>query len=179
MLVNRGGIPLFIELLKSDDEGLVEQSVWAVSNIASDCVQNRDSLLVGGALQSIIKVINTSNNEALKSCAAWALSNLCRGIFCFDNSAVPAPNSALTKDATPYIARVVADPNCEIETLIDCCWALYHLSQSQANMKKIVATPGLCGRLAEIIGYPQDQLVMPIIRIMGNILSSTAAIYIG
>lgn len=150
----------------------MDQAVWAVSNLASDCVKNRDSLLVGGALHSIIKVINRTTNKAIRSSSIWALSNLCRGIY-HDYSAIPSPKPDLIKDATPYIAQSVADPECDEQTLADCCWALYHLCQNPSNVVQVVSTPGLCSRLTEIVGWSHDQIVMPVIRIMGSILSST------
>lgn len=81
VLVNRGGIPLFLHLLESEDEHLLDQVVWGISNIASDNTSNRDSFLVGGALQLIIRIIDRTTNKAIKVSASWALSNLCRGTY--------------------------------------------------------------------------------------------------
>jgi hypothetical protein len=77
------------------------------------------------------------------------------------------------------MAKIVADPGCDIDTLSDCCWALYHLSQNRNNSRAIAMTPGLCERLTVILDFPSDQIIMPIIRIMGNLLSSIINYHLG
>jgi len=55
------------------------QAVWAIANIASDNVRNRDLLLKEGALENLLDFIDRNRDEKIyvaDSC--WALSNLCR-----------------------------------------------------------------------------------------------------
>jgi importin subunit alpha-6/7 len=44
-IIDKGGIPLFISLLLKENMGIVEQAIWAIGNIASDCSFYRDAIL--------------------------------------------------------------------------------------------------------------------------------------
>jgi importin subunit alpha-1 len=79
------------------------QAVWGVSNIAGDCVQNRDALLADGAMASLLNYMGRlsggdSRLSALRT-SAWALSNLVRG--------TPPPEFALVQAALPTLARLL------------------------------------------------------------------------
>lgn len=78
-IIDKGGIPLFVELLKSNNPGIVEQAIWAIGNISSDCIFYRDNIVRAGGLNNLVEVVNKTNEETLIKHGCWALSNLCRG----------------------------------------------------------------------------------------------------
>ena len=47
-IIDKGGIPLFVELLKSEKAGILEQAIWAIGNIASDKSLYRDMIIREG-----------------------------------------------------------------------------------------------------------------------------------
>ena len=49
-MVECGGIQLFADLLKSSNDFVVEQSLWAIGNLAADRVMYRDSLMKYGVI---------------------------------------------------------------------------------------------------------------------------------
>ncbi len=51
MIVNAGGVPPIVALLRSSDLDVVEQASWALGNIAGDNVMYRNLVLSTGALQ--------------------------------------------------------------------------------------------------------------------------------
>ncbi len=55
-IIDKGGIPLFVDLLKSSNMGIVEQAIWAIGNISSDCVFYRDTILRAGGLINLVEV---------------------------------------------------------------------------------------------------------------------------
>lgn len=55
-IIDKGGIPLFVELLKSSNMGIVEQAIWAIGNISSDCVFYRDTIIRSGGLVNLVEV---------------------------------------------------------------------------------------------------------------------------
>jgi hypothetical protein len=59
-IVDKGGIPLFVELLKSQNMGTVEQAIWAIGNIASDCVNYRDNIIRNGGIVNLVNVIQSN-----------------------------------------------------------------------------------------------------------------------
>jgi len=58
-IIEKGGINLFVELLKSPNMGIVEQAVWAIGNIASDCIFYRDTIIRSGGLKNLVQVVRT------------------------------------------------------------------------------------------------------------------------
>lgn len=59
--------------------GIVEQAIWAIGNIASDCVFYRDTIIRSGGLLNLVDVIQKTNDDSILKHGSWALSNLCRG----------------------------------------------------------------------------------------------------
>jgi len=53
-IIDKGGIPLFVDLLKSTNMGIVEQAIWAIGNISSDCVFYRDTIIRSGGLINLV-----------------------------------------------------------------------------------------------------------------------------
>lgn len=56
-IIDKGGIPLFIDLLKSNNMGIVEQAIWAIGNISSDCIYYRDNIIRSGGLINLVSAI--------------------------------------------------------------------------------------------------------------------------
>lgn len=49
-----GAIPKFVALLRSPEENVCEQAVWALGNIAGDGPQLRDMVIDAGAVQPLL-----------------------------------------------------------------------------------------------------------------------------
>ena len=56
-IVDKGGIPLFIHLLRSECKEIVEQAIWAIGNIASNCSIHRDAIIKMGGIRNMIYAI--------------------------------------------------------------------------------------------------------------------------
>jgi hypothetical protein len=99
-IIDKGGIPLFVELLKSNNTGIVEQAVWAIGNISSDCVFYRDNIIRAGGLINLVEATKRLADEGLIKHCCWALSNLCRGS--------PLPKYDHIKHAIPILCQAIA-----------------------------------------------------------------------
>jgi len=49
-VIDKGGIPIFIQLLFENKAGIVDQAVWAIGNLSGDCVAYRDKIIQAGAI---------------------------------------------------------------------------------------------------------------------------------
>jgi importin subunit alpha-1 len=56
-IIDKGGIPLFVKLLSSPYDDVVEQAVWALGNIAGDLPFNRDLIITAGGVDPLIHLI--------------------------------------------------------------------------------------------------------------------------
>jgi hypothetical protein len=80
--------------------GIVEQAIWAIGNISSDCVFYRDNIIRAGGLVNLVQVMDKLTDETLIKHCCWALSNLCRGS--------PLPKYDYVKLAIPVLCRTIA-----------------------------------------------------------------------
>ena len=54
-VVDANAVPPLVRLIGSKDEDVCEQSIWALGNIAGDCVQYRDMLLRSGVMSVLVE----------------------------------------------------------------------------------------------------------------------------
>lgn len=99
-IIDKGGIPLFVDLLRLDNMGIVEQAIWAIGNISSDSVFYRDQIIRAGGLTNLVYVVQRVTDEVLIKHCCWALSNLCRGS--------PLPKYDSIKMAIPLLCKLIA-----------------------------------------------------------------------
>lgn len=79
VLVDKGAMRAFVDLLKNNIEKLQEQGVWGIGNLAADKIRYRDKLREIGALKLLIDIVEKTTNKKLIRNGCWAISNLCRG----------------------------------------------------------------------------------------------------
>ena len=56
-VVHGGAVPRFVKLLKSAEENVCEQAVWALGNIAGDGPLLRDKVIDAGAIDPLLSLV--------------------------------------------------------------------------------------------------------------------------
>lgn len=162
-IIDKGGIPAFISLLKCQRIEVAEQAIWAIGNIAGDSYIFRDMILNWNGLDPLLNIVNTTTNKAIIKHGTWAISNLCRG--------KPLPDLELVAKATPTMAAVLLRET-DIDVLTDAAWALSYLSRTEATVEGVVAT-GVVPSLVHYLDNPYLSILIPCLRTLGNIVTGT------
>lgn len=58
---------------------MLEQALWGLGNIAGDCDFCRDTVIMKGGVECVVRIVDNAINQAVVSLGCWVLSNLCRG----------------------------------------------------------------------------------------------------
>ncbi|KAL5996527.1 hypothetical protein ACLOJK_026607 [Asimina triloba] len=161
VIIDRGAVPLFVQLLSSSSDDVREQAVWALGNVAGDSPNCRDLVLGQGALMPLLAQLNEHSKLSMLRNATWTLSNFCRG-------KPPAP-FVQTRPALPALQRLIHSTDAEV--LTDACWALSYLSDGTNDKIQAVIDAGVCPRLVELLLHPSPTVLIPALRTVGNIVT--------
>jgi hypothetical protein len=165
IVIDQGGIPCFVKLLKCKRVEVAEQAIWAIGNIAGDSAEFRDKILEWGGLEPILNLIKNGATNAIIKHGTWAISNLCRGR--------PKPNSYFIDVAIPTFAAVIQTEH-DAETLTDACWAMSYLSDGDDNQIKKVVDTGIIPSLVKHLDNPFLSILIPALRTLGNIVTGNS-----
>lgn len=149
--------------IEDPDEKLLNtiiQSIWIISNIATDSLQHRDICLNKLVLPKILKLLEKYTSEfQLLKVSVWALSRLA------DNT--PAPAWDHISDCLPIFMSILQG-NMTGQIVKDALWGISYLSNSYAT--KIFEA----GCLPIMIDYIQNNdltIRFPALRSIGNLVS--------
>eukprot|EP01017_Pseudomicrothorax_dubius_P029701 TRINITY_DN3638_c0_g1_i6.p1 TRINITY_DN3638_c0_g1~~TRINITY_DN3638_c0_g1_i6.p1 ORF type:complete len:470 (+),score=75.34 TRINITY_DN3638_c0_g1_i6:227-1636(+) len=164
-IIEKGGIPLFVTLLKDRPLAISEQAIWALGNIAAESTNYRDDILEEGALDLLVEILaknppSGSGSKKLWSCGTWAVSNLCRG--------KPAPNIAKILVAMPILLRAVQEEKAP-EVLSDAIWALVPISDRKDKIQDFLES-GAVPDIVQNLSLPHLSVIIPTLRLIGNML---------
>ena len=165
--MQHNAIPVFVQLLQTtDSKDVLEQSVWALGNIAGDTTETRNMALNAGIMGPLLAVIqNALNSPSLLRNAVWSLSNLCRG--------KPAPPWGSVVDCIPVLAGLLRSIQNDSEVIADSLWSLSYLSDGPNNHIDVVLQSGIVPRVVELLASPSSTpaIQTPALRTLGNIVT--------
>jgi hypothetical protein len=163
-IIDKGGIPLFIRLLKSPHIDVAEQAIWALGNISGDSATYRDMVLKCGGLEPLMKLVTETKNKSTVKHGTWAISNLCRGR--------PLPAFNLVFKAIDPLCKVIKEET-DPEILTDATWAISYLSDGDDTRIQLVVETGVVPALIKLLDHPFLSILIPALRTLGNIVTGT------
>eukprot|EP00351_Strombidinopsis_sp_SopsisLIS2011_P003838 CAMPEP_0116876590 /NCGR_PEP_ID=MMETSP0463-20121206/8496_1 /TAXON_ID=181622 /ORGANISM="Strombidinopsis sp, Strain SopsisLIS2011" /LENGTH=198 /DNA_ID=CAMNT_0004523275 /DNA_START=468 /DNA_END=1064 /DNA_ORIENTATION=+ len=120
ILLEKGVVNELAKLLNSPHQEIIEQSIWAIGNLAGDNAHVRDVVMSVGVVPSICdKLDQAPAGSSFVRNASWTLSNFCRGR--------PGPKFELIERAIPSLVKVLIENTAE-DIIVDVCWALSYTS---------------------------------------------------
>jgi importin subunit alpha-1 len=165
-IVIKGGVEKIISLIDSNIQEIQEQAIWAVGNIAGDSLKVRDRVIDKKGLEKILKVFATAERNTLIKHSAWAISNFCRS--------KPAPAYEHLKPAIDLIIRSIYKLDQDYEFLVDACWVLSYITEHHKKSVKKILDTNIMPKLLSFLNYPVVYIQLPILRIVGNIVTGNA-----
>ena len=166
LVVECGAIPYMVQLLRSPNPDVREQSAWCLGNVAGDGAELRDVALACGALSPLVaNVAQPANITLLRNCT-WALSNFCRG--------KPQPHINSLTEALPVLGAII-NSKTDQETTIDATWALSYISDGDNARIQHVVNQGVISSLVSMLGCGKATVIVPSLRTLGNIVSGSDA----
>ncbi|KAF9346861.1 hypothetical protein BGX26_001632, partial [Mortierella sp. AD094] len=156
--------PHLIQFLDSQNVALVDQSAWALGNIAAEGPKFRDRLKDNGAIPPLIKLLESKDLNLVQT-ACFALSNLARGEGANQDALVKA---GLVPPLLHHL-RVDTEP----AVISEAAWVVVYLTSGPDNVSTQLLEhrliPLLVGPLKDFLDL--KALAIPLIRALGNIAS--------
>lgn len=164
LLVEEGIIPPLVQLLRSANPELRDQSIWCLGNIAGDCTDLRDTVLQSGVMTRILENIAQPASPSLLGNAVWTLSNLCRG---------KPPHVSLehVSPAIPQLVALITQGHIPVEVKIDACWAISYICDGDENRIQTIIDTNITPILVENLACDDIMVVTPCLRALGNFVS--------
>lgn len=165
VVVDHGGVEIFVNILAHEDGDIKEQAIWALGNIAGDCAELRDRVLRADALNYLLQVfIDSSNNLGLLRNATWTLSNFCRG--------KPHADFEILRPCLQLLINLLQVEDEEI--LVDACWAISYISDDPTpqnlRIQEIIGY-NFVSYLIKLLSHKSSLVVHPALRAVGNIVT--------
>ncbi|OAF67841.1 hypothetical protein A3Q56_04441 [Intoshia linei] len=166
-IVNSNCLDSLIKILKSqqDSQRVLKQTVWTLSNIAGENVRYRNLLINYDIITSLISLVDkTTTHIDVKIQAIWCLSNMCR------RKDSPTPIKEI-KQILNLAAKLIYSDNEHI--LRNSLWILAYICDGPCERMTLVLESGILDRLIEIVLHPNQELINPALRTIGNILAGS------
>jgi len=144
-MVDNGATPGLIKLLRSQSKEVRSQAMWALANISADNVNFRDTILQGGAIGPLVKIMEealSEENLKLIKEGNWLLATLCQR--------KPEPPYEEVKDALSIFAKVILSQTDDM-ILKDALWSLQCLSHGDEERIQPVLDTGVVPSLVKFL----------------------------
>ena len=149
------------KLLNHHDQEIIENSVWCLSNIASDNRENRKKILELGILEYLISKF--VDFQYMLSTLLFALRNLLEGGLVIKEN--------LIKELLKIARITIKTKNDNI--IENSLWIVSNISDGSLNCVQILLDNKIIGRIIKLADSNSAKICFPAIRTLGNIAAGT------
>ncbi|XP_045796690.1 importin subunit alpha-4-like isoform X3 [Trifolium pratense] len=158
-----------IACLHNFNVSCIEQTLWALGNIAGDSPSASDHVLNDGALLPLLSLLwnPSTTKKSIWNIAKWAFLNLCRG------KSLPTLYEQI-RPALPALRELLLMH--DEEFVLYACQILSCITQNgSSEMVQAVVEANVCPRLVELLLFPTSKVIVPALQILGDIASGDDA----
>lgn len=171
-ILDYGAIPLFADMLRENDEDIVDQAAWAFGNISGDSEKMRDASINCDALKIIICLIKVlvSNNKSLKILrnATWLISNLNRGLN-------PPPKIENVQNSLEVLKDLIIYNDEDVRN--DALWAISYIANNEKEISGKLFEgnfiENLFDNLKNFNNFSTLKIIHPTIRTIANLVGAS------
>jgi len=159
-IIEKGAVPILINLLGSTNETVREQAVWTLGNIGGDSSSCRDLILQHNGLALVAQVGEMSERPSLKNNVYWTISNFCRG--------KPPPAYSMVKGALPILAKAI-ETQTTPDLLSDCMYSLATITEGNDEKVQALIDTGVVPKIIQHLNHHINIVAHPALKTIGNI----------
>jgi len=163
-VVEADAVPLFLKLLKSPQQNVCEQAVWALGNIIGDGPHLRDYVIQLGVVEPLLSFISPDIPITFLRNVTWVVVNLCR------NKDPPPPVQTI-REILPALNMLVHHTDMNI--LVDTVWALSYLTDGGNEQIQMVIDSTVVEKLVPLLAHSEVKVQTAALRAVGNIVTGT------
>lgn len=186
-VIDEGCVRPLVNMLSEGDDFIVDQSVWALGNIAGDCEAARNIVLKEDILSILNQLseryrVSEKHIKVLRN-IVWLMANLSRGRN-------PPPEKEVMQAIEGMIRHLVFINDREV--VADCLWSLSYIVDVDSELANMMLSSNVmrrCYKLLEALAQSLENkqlegeelmdarigqyAICPIIRIIGNIITES------
>jgi hypothetical protein len=163
-VVEADAVPLFLKLLKSPQQNVCEQAVWALGNIIGDGPHLRDYVIQLGVVEPLLSFISPDIPITFLRNVTWVVVNLCR------NKDPPPPVQTI-REILPALNMLIHHTDMNI--LVDTVWALSYLTDGGNEQIQMVIDSSVVEKLVPLLAHREVKVQTAALRAVGNIVTGT------
>ena len=199
-VVEANAVPLFLNLLKSPQQNVCEQAVWALGkkfkknlqekffkfvlilgNIIGDGPHLRDYVIELGVVQPLLAFISPNIPITFLRNVTWVVVNLCR------NKDPPPPVNTI-REILPALNMLIHHDDMNVsyplksqvfllivtfQILVDTVWALSYLTDGGNEQIQMVIDSSVVEKLVPLLAHREVKVQTAALRAVGNIVTGT------
>jgi hypothetical protein len=159
-IIEKGAVPILLQLLSSSNATVREQAVWTLGNIAGDSSTCRDIILQYNGLALLAQVGEATDRPSLERNVYWSISNLCRG--------KPPPKFELIRGAILILAKCIKNQTAP-ELLADCLYSLAAVSEGNDEKVQAVIDSGILPWVIQMLSHHINSVAHAALKTIGNV----------